>query len=119
MDTTPWILIAVLVLIIALGVAAVLMKKKTKAPTDYYIFFIMGIIWLGAGIPLKNYALSAMGVVFMIIGLANKDKWKANHRRWSQLGPEEKRLKLFLIIGLGVLVLAGLAAYFLVERGII
>ena len=43
------------------------MQQKKKRPIDYYNLFIIGIVWIGAGIPLKNYALSVVGG---ILGLA-------------------------------------------------
>jgi len=110
----PWILISVLIVLIILGIVAILAKKKNKRPIDYYSFFIIGIIWTAFGIPLKNFALWGAGIVFLIIGLVNKNKWKKNRVRWSDLTPEEIRMKTFLIIILGILVLAGLTAWFYV-----
>jgi len=72
------------------------------------MFFIMGIIWLVFGIPLKNYTLSIMGIIFAIVGLVNKGKWKKNRQRWETLSPEEKKWKIAIIVVLSLLVLAGL-----------
>jgi len=121
MGSIPWILIAVAVLIIILGVAAVLIKRKHNRPPDYYAFFIIGLIWTIFGLPFSqdgNYAFFAMGLVFLIVGLVNKDKWEKNRVRWKDLSEGEKKLKLGLIIFLGILVLAGLVAYYLVEGGL-
>ncbi len=112
----PWILIAVAVLIVVIGIIAVVIaaKKKEKHEPDYYTFFILGICWLPLGVALDNYAFTVMGAVFMIIGLANKNKWKKGI--WSDLSPGEKKFKTTLMIILGILVLLGLAAYFFVEN---
>ena len=118
MDITIVLSIGILVLLLLLAVAFLVFKKKKKAEPDYYTFFIMGIIWLGAGIPLGNYALSAMGAVFMVVGLLNRDKWK-KQKKWSELTEEERRLKIILIGALFLLVLAGVAAYFLVDQGLV
>lgn len=103
----PLILIAVLVLIVILAFIAIFVSKKNKRPVDYYNFFIMGIIWTGAGIPLENFALTATGIIFMVLGLANKKKWKSNRVRWKDLSKTEKRVRIWLFIVLGLLVLAG------------
>lgn len=120
MGSIPWILISVAGILVVLGVVALLaLKKGKRRPIDYYSFFIIGIIWTAAGIPLGNYALSVMGIIFMIIGLANKNKWKKNRVHWNDLTKEEKKWRMILIVLLGVLVLAGFVAWFLVANGII
>ena len=110
----PWIILSVIVLLAIVGVAVLALSKKKPHKPDYYTFFVMGIIWVGAGIPLDMYPLSIMGFIFMIIGLANKDKWKTNHLTWDKMNEEEKRNKLILIGLLLLLVVAGVAAFFLV-----
>jgi len=125
MELTPWIMIAVLALIIALGGVALYAVKtqKEKRPTDYYAFFMIGLIWTIVGLPMYynegNFAFIAMGVVFLVLGLANKDKWEKNRVRWGDLNKNEKNLKLAIIVILGVLVFAGMIAFLLVERGIL
>jgi hypothetical protein len=75
----------------------------------------MGIIWLIIGVPLgfssKNYGFLLLGLIFTIVGLANKKKWKENHRTWKQLTKEERRIKTFLIVVLGIFFVAGLLVY--------
>jgi len=121
----PWIIIAVAVLIVFIGIIAVIAvaKKKGKHEPDYYAFFVMGLIWTLTGIVpflihgfdntyISFNGLFVMGVIFLIIGLANKDKWK-NRKTWQDLDPVQKKLKIALIVILGVMVLLGLAAYLL------
>lgn len=115
----PWVLISVLILLIFLGVLAFFFSKKRKHKPDYYSFFIIGIIWFIFGIPLKSYTFSAMGLVFMIIGLANKDKWKENRRTWDNMDKQERTIYLGVTILLGILVAVGFLLWFLVDRGII
>ena len=116
-----WLLIVIGVLILILGIAAIYATKKSKKPpmSDYYTFFIIGIVWLIIGIPLMinsdNLFFFIMGLVFMVIGLANKDKWKKNHKKWNQLKKREKNLKIGVIVVLGILVLAGLVVLFLIK----
>ena len=55
--------------------------NKQERETDYRVFSILGICLIGLVISLMLTVSSAFlgflgcGVVFMIIGLANRDKW--------------------------------------------
>ncbi|MFC1700873.1 hypothetical protein ACFLZ0_01935 [Patescibacteria group bacterium] len=116
----PWILISILILLILLGFWAIWVRKKSKRPIDYYYnFFIVGIIWTAFGIPLKNYALSGMGIVFLIVGLVNKNKWKENTIGWNDLTEEEKRMKLFIMIILSFFVFVGFVLWLFAEKRIL
>jgi len=113
-----WILVAILVGIIILGVLAVFVVKNKgkKHEPDYYTFFIMGLIWVAFGIVFRDMSFFfIMGLAFMAIGLVNKDKWKKNHRTWKDKDSLEKKLFLIVMIILLVLVLAGLVAFLIVS----
>ncbi len=111
----PWILIAILVLLVLLAVVSIYAKKHYNRPADYYNLFIMGIIFTGAGIAvMQNPGMWILGIVFMVVGLANKDKWKKNRRTWKDLPKGERKLVMWLTIILGVLALAGLVALLLI-----
>ncbi len=110
----PWILISILVLLVLFAVFGIYAKKKYKRPVDYYNFFVIGMIWAVIGIPLHNYVLTIIGIVFMVTGLVNKDKWESNRRTWKDLPKGERKLVMWLTIILGLLVLAGLIAMLLV-----
>ena len=111
-----FIMWGILALLLILAGVAIYLKKKYKTPTDYYSLFIMGIIWIPLGIPLKNYALSGMGLVFMIIGLVNKKKWNKKKRTWKDLSKEEKKVQKIILIMLSVFLLIGIIAFFLLQR---
>jgi uncharacterized membrane protein len=58
-------------------------KKQTKKPeTDYKAFYSVGLVFIVVGLTLSiaiNIGLlgmAAIGFIFMIKGLKNKDKWK-------------------------------------------
>ena len=86
--------IALIILAIAVvtGILAVVMvrkrKKEGKPQADYRIFFLLGITWLPFSIILMivsfilqipfyiGFPLLALGLIYLIIGLANRDKWK-------------------------------------------
>lgn len=116
----PWILISLVpagIILILLAVFLIKHRRNIVKP-DYYVFFIMGIIWLPMGIIFDNYFFSIIGLVFMTIGLANRDKWKSNHRSFNDMKPKEKKFMLIMMIILGILVLFGVIAYLLVQKGI-
>ena len=93
----PAIIILVLVLVLLFVLYVV---RKSKLAPDYYGYFVIGLIWVIAGMPFMNYWLSGIGFLFMIIGLLHQDKWKKNKVKWSKLSKKEKakRAKLMLIL---------------------
>jgi len=77
----------VVVVLIVVGIIAVLLVLKKKkegkqVEPDYRTFFILGICFLPLGISLMITVSPAfigffgLGVIYMIIGLTNQDKWK-------------------------------------------
>jgi len=86
------IALIILAIAVATGILAVLMVRKTekegKPQAGYRIFFLLGITWLPFSIILMivslilqipfyiGYPLFALGLIYLVIGLANRDKWK-------------------------------------------
>ena len=117
MNITLWIIISILILLVVFGILAIIglkMQGKKKRPVDYQTWFTMGIIWTGIGIPLKNYALSIMGIVFMIVSIVHKKEWKKNHKanKWEKLSSKEQKFKLWILLTLGILMFIGLVVLF-------
>ncbi len=84
-------LLLVIGIVVTLLLVVALRKRKgagKTGETDYRAFFIMGIAFLPTGfammlvyflaeIPLEiGLPLFALGLVYLIVGLANRDKWK-------------------------------------------
>lgn len=109
----PIILITTIALLVIFLFIYFVLNKKEKRPVDYYNLFIMGIIWLGAGVPLQNYALCALGLIFMTFGLVNRDKWKANRRKWNDLDQKEQKMRMWIMTILGIIVLLGFGLMYL------
>ena len=118
MDSQFWIIAMISVLILVLAFVAVYVRKKKKVPTDYYSLFVMGSIWLLFGVLLDYSLFLIMGLVFVIIGVTNKDKWKKNRRKWAKMGKDEKKLFVIAIVVLVALLVAGVAVFFLVQNGV-
>ena len=115
MATTPWLLIGIGLLIILLAVLFLLSRKINKRPPDYYNFFIFGIIWLPLGILFNNSVLWMLGLIFLIAGLVNKDKWEKNRVRWDDFTDEEKKFRKTVIGALTITLLIGIAAFYLLS----
>ena len=78
----------ILVLLVLIGIVFVvklikLKKEGTPFKTDYRALFFMGITFTGAGVALAAstenpgmYGLTAMGIIYMVTGIVNRDKWE-------------------------------------------
>jgi len=85
-----WILLTIILgaiaVIVGVFVLFMMMQKKKKDGTykepDYRAFFIMGICFLPMGIIITSsvnpgfVGFIGIGIIYMAIGLANRDKWK-------------------------------------------
>ncbi|MBW3022651.1 hypothetical protein KY308_00925 [Candidatus Woesearchaeota archaeon] len=111
MSAIPWILISVAVLLALFLVVFIFLRRKKKRPVDYFNLFLIGIIWLPMGVVFDNYFFTLVGVIFMAIGLVNYKKWKKNHLRYKDLTKEEQKLRMIILIILGILVVAGLVLF--------
>jgi hypothetical protein len=72
------ILIGIAGVLVVVFLIIFLFKKKTirDSEPDYRTFFIIGVAFFPIGIAIKNPGLWGMGLVFLILGLANRDKWQ-------------------------------------------
>ena len=53
--------------------------QGTRDP-EYRTFFIMGVAFLPIGIATGNAGFLAMGLIFIIMGITNREKW-SNDRK--------------------------------------
>jgi len=108
------LLIGIAILGLIFAAVAFYRRKELKGTSDYRAFFILGISFLPIGIATDNPGLWGMGAVFLILGLANRDKWK-DQPKWSELEPERRRIK-FIIIGLLTLALLTLLVFYIFAK---
>ena len=113
-DIFIWVGVGILVLIGLIAVVVLKRSRGEETEPDYRAFFIIGISLIPVGISSDNFGLMGAGIVFMALGIANRSKWK-EQPKWSELSPEKRRFKLFLILGLGILVALGFVTYMLVR----
>ena len=104
----PILYTVIATLILLLLVVFLIRLRHKKVETDYRTLFIIGVIWIPLGISTGNPGLWGMGLVMMIAGAVNKDKWK-EPQRWADLPAEQKKVKVVLI---GVLLLTVSAGIF-------
>lgn len=85
-------------LLLALLIVFLLGKKEFKP--DFRTLFMLGIVWFPLGIILDNFLFFIIGMAYLVIGLANKEKWReAKPPRGTQ-----KLVVLGLLIGTLVVV---------------
>jgi hypothetical protein len=87
MDIIQVTLIGVILFGVLIGVfilrKRILYENSNKqGDVDYRSFFVIGITYIGAGVALsvslRNpgfFGIAGIGLVYMIIGLKNQDKW--------------------------------------------
>lgn len=96
------------ILLFALGVVTILMRRRYPMPTDYKMLFVMGILWIPFGLMLGAYAFSGIGAALMLIGLARKKDWKQQSGLWVHMSKGQKLFRVFAIV-ISVLLAASIA----------
>ena len=121
MDLMIWVLILIALVIVILGILAIffIKAKEGKHKVDYYSLFIMGVIWLVVGVLLNNSILWILGIVFFVIGLANKDKWKKNRTDWKKITKKQKNILYIATAMLFLLLVAGIIVFWLTNAGLL
>ena len=105
-----WMIISAIILVVVGIICIIVVRKKGKQQPDYYIFFILGVIWFPMGVIFDNIVFMILGFIFFAVGLVNKERWerpdyliKGRFWRW-------------IIIALALLVLLGVIISYLVIR---
>lgn len=75
--------------------------NETKK-VDYFLAFVLGLIYIFVGLLGGVYPLLGMGGVFSVIGFAKKSEWI----KMSDLSSEEKKKRIVVIIGAIIILLA-------------
>jgi len=107
--------IIILLLIVIIGIVAIKNSKGKKQEMDYKTFYIIGISWLPLGIVFTasdmpiGIPFFAMGLVFLSLGLAHRDKWQDS----KPLTKSQKKLSIALAVIGAILFIAVLALYIL------
>ena len=75
MELPALLYIAIAVAVVLVGVFAG--RRKTSAPrtNNYRTLCIVGLSWIPIGLGTENTTFWILGSVFVLVGLANRDKW--------------------------------------------
>ena len=75
-------------ILLAIGIAGVFVFRKScrNKKTDYYMFFVMGVVLFPVGLVFAMTSpgfmgLMALGLIYMAIGLRHKHEWKREQKR--------------------------------------
>ena len=110
--------IAISLVAIAIVVFLVIWKFRhsgyMRQDTDYRAFFWMGLVWVIIGGPviwlIGEFSMSglfAIGVIFLAMGLANRDKWGKE----GKLTKQEAKRKVIAVIAAVLVLLAGIITF--------
>jgi len=111
-----WKIIAILGFLL-LGLVIFIFKKKNikDDKPNYKVLFIVGITWIPLGITTKNPGFLVGGLVMMIAGLLKRDQWR-KEKKWSELSPAEKKVKLAIIALLTLMLVTGVVTFFMYNK---
>jgi len=121
MDLMLWILTFIAIIVVILGILAIFFIKKGegKHKVDYYSLFFMGLVWTLIGILINNFILISLGILFLIVGLINKEKWKKNKPDWSKITKSQKIILYIAFAMLFLLLVSGIIVFWLIQEGIL
>lgn len=111
MSEILWLLVSIAGVVALLGAVFVwkLKGRGWKHEADYRTFFYIGVVWFPLGVVLNFPFFYVLGLIYLVIGLANRDKWG----KTRPLTPEQIRWKK-IAVAVGVVALvAGIAALML------
>ncbi|WP_455278086.1 hypothetical protein [[Eubacterium] cellulosolvens] len=112
----PWILVSIVIAVVILAILAIFIfkRKGLNSEIDYRRYFNMGIVWLPFGIIFYlifensiGLLFIIMGLVFLAIGLKNKDKWG----KPQKISPTYQKAIMIIVFFLVVGVILGIIAF--------
>ncbi len=115
MSVSLILMILAAVMLVGVIIALVVMRLKGYRETpNFRSLFIIGIAIMVVGIPSTNYPLMVLGLIYMIVGIVNRKKWK-DAPRWSELSPQQRKFKIIVVVILAVMVALGVVTYVLMR----
>jgi len=107
MSSNQILIISLVSLIVFLLLVFVFKPKAEVNSINFRALFIIGLFMIPLGFTMHKLAVSILGALFLIIGVAKRKKW-TKQKSWDELSYLEKRTKISL------LVIAFLIAVFLI-----
>jgi hypothetical protein len=102
-----------------IGVVFITLSRKSNKKMDFYALFISGLIWMPIGIVFENYPLFILGAGIGFIGWLNRKKWSENRQHLKDLTPKDKKLRILMMLAIGMIMLVGLTLLMLASKGMI
>ena len=109
-----WIIISIVTLLAVWFVFSLIHRFKQpwyKHEMDYRTLFIIWICLFPVAISTNNNFFYILCIIYVVLWLANKDKWK-KQKNLSEMWEREKKKMLILFLALWVLLLLGGWVYF-------
>jgi len=112
--------VIVIVITVVLLVALIIARRYSETPhqTNFKALFVLGLAWIVVGISSDNLPLLVLGILFMVIGIINRQRW-TRQPRWTEMSPAQKRIKLIIMSILLVLLVAAAALYFVATKNLL
>ncbi len=113
--TTLTLVQIILVIVLAVFLISIIWLRKSRMnrTPNFRALFILGLTWLPMGLISDITVLWTTGLIFFIIGIANRKKWDQS-TRWTDLSPREKKIKLTFLFITSFLMIIFLLLYFFV-----
>ena len=80
MDSSFYILLAGLVTLGGFVFVIFAKQKGMLGETNYRTIFILGVILLPLGFVFDNRIFQILGIIYVLLGLVNRDKWGNRHK---------------------------------------
>jgi hypothetical protein len=66
------------IILIVFSIVVLYLNKGKVHGIDYCMLFLLGVVWLSAGLFWENMAMWFLGIIFIVVGGINKNKWRQN-----------------------------------------
>ncbi|MFH1452074.1 MAG: hypothetical protein ABIF88_02795 [archaeon] len=111
-----WTIPSILALLIITAFLVFYATRNKKQKINYRSLFLVGVVWIAIGIPLKNYIISLIGIAFMLAGIKNKKELESKkHKSEKELTSKKKKIYIFWMILLTLVLISGIVTYILLQ----
>ena len=85
----------------------------------YFILFVMSVLWLMAGMLMRDHTMTGIGLIFVSGGLLNKSEWEGHNFGWGDLNEEARKTIIIMTEAMAISAVSGLLIFYLASKGII
>jgi len=123
MELMPLVYLGISLFFVYVLLEAWSQNKGGRRPNDFYqenfyfILFVMSVLWLLAGLLMRDYTLTAIGFLFVLGGLLNRSEWENHNLGWGNLNEEERKLIMVVTEALAISAISGIVIFYLASKG--